>query len=226
MTGIALIAMGAYIQIAMSNYLNFMDNAYLNSSVLFIIIGCIILIVGFFGCCGACTESYCMMYTFAILLAFVILVEIGLAIAVFIFKGEAKGIISGKMVDGLKHYTLEEESPYKGVSETWAYIQKDFGCCGVSNYTNWKMADSMEDANIPDACCIDTEPGCGQGMLLANANLENINQDGCVLLLETAVLKNISTVLGVAVAIVVLQLLGVLVACMLAGNMKRRANYV
>lgn len=32
-------------------------NAYLNSSIIFIIIGCVILVVAFFGCCGACTEN-------------------------------------------------------------------------------------------------------------------------------------------------------------------------
>ena len=76
MTGVALIAMGAYIQIEMSDYLNFLDDSYLNSSVLFIALGIVILIVGFCGCCGAVTENACMMFTFGTLLSLVVMVEV------------------------------------------------------------------------------------------------------------------------------------------------------
>lgn len=76
MTGVALIVMGAYVHIEMNQYLNFLDDSYLTSQTVFIVVGVVILVVGFFGCCGACTESYCMMYTFAILLAVVIITEV------------------------------------------------------------------------------------------------------------------------------------------------------
>ena len=60
----------------MSNYLNFLDDQYLNTSVLFIVLGVIILIIGFCGCCGAMTENFCMMYTFATLLGLIVLVQV------------------------------------------------------------------------------------------------------------------------------------------------------
>ena len=60
----------------MKDYLNFLDESYLNASVLFIVLGVIILVIGFFGCCGACTESPCMMATFATLLAIVVITQV------------------------------------------------------------------------------------------------------------------------------------------------------
>ena len=60
----------------MSDYLNYFDDSYINASVLFIILGAIVLILGFFGCCGACTENSCMMFTFATLLALVVIAEV------------------------------------------------------------------------------------------------------------------------------------------------------
>ena len=64
MASVALIAIGAYIRINMEQYLDFLDNKYLNASIVLIIIGVIIMIVAFFGCCGACTENACMMNTY------------------------------------------------------------------------------------------------------------------------------------------------------------------
>jgi hypothetical protein len=75
-TGAALIGMGTYIHVEMSDYLNYLDDSYVNASILFIVLGTIILILGFFGCCGACTESPCMMFTFGALLSVVVIVEV------------------------------------------------------------------------------------------------------------------------------------------------------
>ena len=44
--------------------------------------------------------------------------------------------------------------------------------------------------------------------------------------LEKEVVDNVETAGGVAIGILVGQVLLVLVSCMLAGNMRRRANYV
>ena len=60
----------------MSDYLNYFDDSYVNASVLFIVLGAIVLILGFFGCCGACTENSCMMFTLATLLALVVIAEV------------------------------------------------------------------------------------------------------------------------------------------------------
>lgn len=228
MTGVALIVMGAYVHIEMNQYLNFLDDSYLTSQTVFIVVGVVILVVGFFGCCGACTESYCMMYTFAILLAVVIITEIGLAIAVYVFRGQAHDEINRKMIEGLKNYSDDPNSPYAGVTNTWTVIQSDFNCCGVTSYENWKNATFSQGANVPASCCKAIPPTreCGNGMLDGTGDLNNIYQEGCLKKLELFVEENISVVGGIAIGIVVLQILGVLVSCMLAGNMKRRANYV
>ena len=75
-TGVALVSMGAYVQIQMSEYFNFLGDSYLNTSIVFIVLGVVILIIGFFGCCGACTENHCMVFTYATLLALVVIVEV------------------------------------------------------------------------------------------------------------------------------------------------------
>jgi hypothetical protein len=43
----------------MNSYFKFLSGPYLNLSVIFIIIGCIILVIAFFSCCRVCTENAC-----------------------------------------------------------------------------------------------------------------------------------------------------------------------
>ncbi len=74
--GAVFIGAGAFVQTQMKNYLDFLGNDYLNVSVVLIVLGVIVLIVGFFGCCGACTESGCMMTTFATLLAILVVAQV------------------------------------------------------------------------------------------------------------------------------------------------------
>lgn len=61
-TGITLIAAAAVIQISYSKFLDFLGDG-LTAPVIFIVAGCIIFVVSFFGCCGAVKESNCMMLT-------------------------------------------------------------------------------------------------------------------------------------------------------------------
>ncbi len=76
LTGIALISVGCYIQFQMTDYLNFVDEDYLNTGVVFIVLGGVILAIGFFGCCGACTENSCMIFVFAMLLTLTVLIQV------------------------------------------------------------------------------------------------------------------------------------------------------
>ena len=86
LASVALIAIGAYINFHMRKYLDFLDSQYLNTSIVLIILGAIILIVAFFGCCGACTENACMMYTYGTLMALILISLIGVAITIVVFK--------------------------------------------------------------------------------------------------------------------------------------------
>jgi len=224
LVGAILIGVGTYIHVKMSDYLNYFDDSYINASVLFIVLGGIVLILGFFGCCGACTENSCMMFTFATLLAIVVIAEVGAAIAVYVFRDEAQTIINAKMNEGLTNYNKSEE--YQGVTDTWDAVQSDFVCCGVNAYQDWENTTFGQKVNgVPDTCCKVTEKGCG-GEVFKDKGAEGINQVGCLRLLEKFVVDKVAIIGGVGIGIAVLQIIGVLVSCMLAGSMRRRSGYV
>ena len=73
LVGLVLMGFGIYVQLEAKDYLNFLGDNYTNTPVFIIILGAIIFVVAFFGCCGAIKENKCMMYTYGFLL-FVILI--------------------------------------------------------------------------------------------------------------------------------------------------------
>jgi len=63
LTGLGLIVFGVVIKIQNWTYLNVLGNSFLAAFLVFILIGCLIAVLGFFGCCGAIRENYCMTMT-------------------------------------------------------------------------------------------------------------------------------------------------------------------
>lgn len=62
-SGIAILTVGALIQNFYSNYTDFLHGNFYVGPVLLIILGVIVFVVAFFGCCGAVKENLCMIMT-------------------------------------------------------------------------------------------------------------------------------------------------------------------
>ena len=86
LVSIAIIAIGAYVLITMEEYMEFNDDVQVSSAIVLIVLGVIILIVAFFGCCGACMENPCMMYTYGTLLALILIALIGVTVTIVVYK--------------------------------------------------------------------------------------------------------------------------------------------
>merc|ERR1711934_1210514 len=99
--GTVLIGFGAYAQIEAKDYLNFLGNNYVNTPIFIIILGAIIFVISFFGCCGASKESKCMMYTYGFFLFLILIAQIGSGIAAFALKGDLKDAIEVNMKTGM-----------------------------------------------------------------------------------------------------------------------------
>jgi len=221
LTSVALIGIGAYIQIHMTKYLDFLGNTYLNTSIILIIIGALMLVVTFFGCCGACTENPCMMYTYGTMLALILLSLIGVAITVYVFRGDAREVITKAMKDSLKNYKKED---HKGVTETWDIMQSDFKCCGVDSYADWKGTPAFNATeDVPDTCCIEFTENCGKG---AATSTDKIHTTGCFVTFEEFILSNSAAAAGVGVGVVVLLFMGICVSCCVARGLASKNSYV
>lgn len=57
LAAIALIAVGAYVQIALKDYFDLIEGSFSSAAALLIAVGVIIFFIAFFGCCGAYKEN-------------------------------------------------------------------------------------------------------------------------------------------------------------------------
>ncbi len=65
----------------------------------------------------------CMLYTYSTLMALILCVEIGLAVTIYIFKGDARDFVSNAMQKGMQNYDTAAQSEHAGVTETWNIVQ-------------------------------------------------------------------------------------------------------
>jgi len=212
LAGIFLIGVGAYIQIAAKDYLDFLSDNYLNTPIFIIIVGVVIFVVAFFGCCGAWQESSCMIYVYAVLISLLLICEIGAGIAAFVLKGDLKAVMEEKSKEGLQNYGKPEN---EGVTKAWDSVQHELKCCGVTNSSDWLTSNY---GKVPDSCCPKIEAG-GDG-----CKTEDIYPAGCLALLEDTFIGNIATVGGVALGVAFLQLVGVIFSCCLAGRIRKQTD--
>jgi len=223
LTGCAVLGIGIYVQLTMSDYYDFLEEKYFGSSIILMVVGGVILIVAFFGCCGACTENACMMYTFGTLIALILLVEIGCTVAVFLFKDEVWTAIKEQLTSGLKNYDNEDN---KGMADSWDQLQTQMQCCGVGSYSDWSEVQSFNSSSsVPDSCCMVDKvvENCGAGQLTAPTT---IYTEGCLAKFGAFITENLFIVAIAGAAVVVLQIIGVIVACCLGRRMKELQNYV
>lgn len=218
LAGLGLIITGAVIQTKYSSYFDFFGNSFGSVAVLLIIIGAIIFVIGFFGCCGAYKENYCMVMTFAVLLAIIFIMEIAAGIAAYVLRNQLQGEILKNMEKTMLNYGKVE-----GVTKTWDLVQHEVKCCGSTNYTAWEGKGNLTSNSVPDSCCKTFVQGCGKDQITQAAN---IYTKGCV----NGVLKfakdNIYIVGAVGIGVAFVQIVGVMLACCLGRTIKKEYEVV
>lgn len=219
LTGIALIAMGGYIQSEMTQYLDFIGSQYLNTGVVLIIVGVVIFGIAFLGCCGAMKHNACMLLTFATLLSIIFIAEVALVIVCYVFKDDAEPFIKDNMRETLDNYG---KPGFEGVAEVWDILQSEYKCCGIESAGDWagKGVPPFTSGQTPDSCCVDeVVEGCG---LAAKPKY----QEGCLVKFVGVLKGNVPVVAGVGVGVALIQIIGVITACIIGKKVKDGMEYV
>lgn len=217
LAGLVLLVTGAVVQAKFSDYLSFFGGGKANAAAIFLmIVGVIVFIIGFFGCCGAVKENHCMIVTFIVLLCIVLVLEIAAAATAFVYQKKLTTIVETGMESATKNYGNPAN---KGVTKSWDVLQQQFKCCGANNYSDW--SDNVElkkTDSVPDSCCFNVSNGCGKGKLQSPTN---IYEHGCVKGFVAWVTSNIGIVGGIAAALTVVEIIGIIISGCLASAIRR-----
>lgn len=214
--GLVLIGVGVTVQTVFKSYFAFFGSEVNSAAVFLIVIGFIVIVVSFFGCCGAYKENHCMIVTFAVLLGAVFILEVSAAIAAFLLRTDVEQLIGEHVYKSLVTYSNDES-----VKNAWDEAQQLLSCCGAGNLTDWLSNPAFSNtSSVPDTCCIETTPGCGKGVIKTE-NFANIFPDGCTSVLLGLAKDKVYIIGGVAIAVAIIQIFGVIIACCLASAIRK-----
>lgn len=216
-TGIVFISVGAVILVVYNGYNNFVDSWFFAAPVLMIIVGVIVFLVSFFGCCGAVKENHCMIITFSILLLLIFALELGAGIAGYMMRGEVSGMLQNRLNSTLQTYNTKED-----VRRSWDIMQHDLQCCGMNGFTDWNQYAGYPINIAPDSCCneIAAQAKCDLN------SLATVYTEGCMKKLQSAIENNAMILGGVGIGVALIQLIGVIFACCLARSIRREYETV
>merc|ERR1711974_267318 len=106
-------------------------------------------------------SSSCMLKAYGVMVAVLLIAEIGTGIAATLYKGEAEEILTRGMKSALDKYS-EKDDTRLYIKETWDAAQEGLKCCGVEGYADWTNSTGWASkVNVPDSCCKTESEGCG-----------------------------------------------------------------
>lgn len=206
--GVVVIIGGALVLTKYSEYVDFTGSMGNAIPIILIIVGVFILLTGFLGCCGAIKENYCMICTYAFIIVVILLLELGGGIAGYVLRDDIEASVRKNMEILMPKYLTQNAT-----QTLFDNMQIELKCCGTNNYTDWKTI--LPSGDVPDSCCKTDTEGCGTAYKVAD-----INTRGCVEQLNKLLTDNIFLIAGIAVAVAIIQIFGVVCSCCLMRAIK------
>ena len=207
--GIGILAVGVLIHLQMSNVTKAVEMNVMFPAIVLIVIGSIIFVISFFGCCGAIRESHCMTITFASILLFILIIQVAVAVYAFVvFKNNENQVsIKSTYSKIFNDYPTHVEN-----ADAVNLIQSSLKCCGVNSPNDFDAHGNFTGV-IPWSCC-----GKPEGEVCSKRDVSNV--PGCADKIAE-VLETAGTVLGsVAIGIAGIELVGIIFALCLANSIR------
>ena len=172
----------------------FLEILLLVKSVLYfaLVMGILMVLVGFLGCCGSAKRNICMLNLFAGIVLVVILAEVAVVVMSFVYYPRVDNFMQQRMDTYNTTSTATEDIFNKEFVDSLQTIIK---CCG------WQ---SFEDYNstLPATCCEELNSlGCTTPQY----------DHGC----KEGVKKGMTIIGGVVVGCVLIQLISIISACVI-----------
>jgi len=209
--GCLMIGAGSYLHHQIKNNEEFMDNRGSKAGIATAVLGALIALVSFLGCCGLCKKSAGMVKLYGICVTVLLLAEIGCGVFAYVERGKAEELFTRGMKSALDKYNPKDVSKAP-VNEAWNSLQQELHCCGVDSYTDWHSASAWaSEKNVPDSCCKEESANCGVG-----SQTDKIYTKGCKGMIVEQFKSHLNIVAGVAVGAGFFQIIILIAAFCLA----------
>merc|ERR1712179_157005 len=196
-----------------------LEDGTLTFPIIILIVGIFILLLGFFGCCGAQKENACMLYTYSTVLLILVIAQFACGIILVVNGKSAEDTVKDGMWKAFNKYGNPDDNHFTEVVDK---LQNELKCCGVDGPDDWQNATYlMDDHSVADGCCKDMMTGCGKGYF-DHMNAVEIYKDGCYQIIKNELLDLGVGITGLIFIAAGVQLIIVILACILAKESKKK----
>lgn len=144
-----------------------------------LVLGTVMFFIASFAHVGVFCQQHKMLLAYAFFLFVLIFVELSVGILAFVTLPRILKHINNSLLSAEPEYASDSLA-----YDTWNALQRNFGCCGVNNYTEW--LDFLGNSTLPDSCCANYTIGCGRDAVPT----ENFHQIDCNLAINEWVYKH------------------------------------
>ncbi|KAK6191553.1 hypothetical protein SNE40_003212 [Patella caerulea] len=218
--GCGVLSLGVWLHVNRGPYMSLVPAySFLSASSLCITAGCIILIVGFLGCCGAFLENQCMLIGYFVLVLLIFTLEVTAGTLGIVKQNEMREVLKEEFLISIQQdYHPEVKDQNK---DNWRSVmnslQKELHCCGINNYTDWYYVSAWpNEERVPDSCCVRSLDLCGQ---LDKSYWYN---RGCLEEIEYWFIRNMYVLGVVGITVAVIQILAMVAAIILFCYLRSR----
>jgi len=256
--GVAVLGCGIWVLVDKPSFFSILDDAqdlcgegdnscddivsnisfYTSATYIIIAIAALVILIAFFGCCGAMKESKCLLGTyFTIILALFIVMLIG---AILGYSGNFEDTVKAPFEKALKKYDdrpAEDDQSAKNYKSVWYEVQKELKCCGIDSFKDWQNTTGTDfnfpvSFNKPEGCCVYSREGDSK---LTPDQVEDCRKSnpndadgqsvgyyfkGCYTAVTDQIESNQDLVVGLTIAVVAVMFLNILFSFALCMTVK------
>jgi len=199
--------------------------AFTAAAYIFIVVAVFVVILTFFGCCGAIKESKCMLGTyFALILVMFVVMIAGAVLGYSTSMDKLEGALQKTMPQFVEDSGADgTNATQKSITEAWNEVQTSLKCCGTTLEKNATVTNNSWETfgpyprdgfYVPKSCC-DQFTGkvddCRKSFA-PNWLGTQFNVTGCFNKLDTTFQDNKSTFLIAGIVTMVIMFLNMLFA--------------
>ncbi|XP_058982330.1 23 kDa integral membrane protein-like [Musca domestica] len=171
-----------------------------------IVLGCIIFVISFLGCCGAIRENSCCTMTYSVIMFALFLCQLALIIFIWVQRDK---ILSS--MDSAIKTVWDQRKTDRSVMDG---IELSLKCCGYTSPTDYTLE------GVPKSCCGPSATSCSL--------VEALPRPGCKTAFDRMWSKNIDIIRYAGLGVAGIELIAFIFACCLANqvrNARRREYY-
>ncbi|XP_013172949.1 PREDICTED: leukocyte surface antigen CD53-like isoform X1 [Papilio xuthus] len=136
LAGLALLGLGVAVQLQGTAVIDIADSSYQVAPIASMVVGGVVFLIAFFGCCGAIRESNCMLITYSLFMIILMILKITLASLIFVNLDSLVQGVPNVLNDAFNRDRVAFQE-----------IERAFTCCGPTGPLSYM------NIALPETCC-------------------------------------------------------------------------